>query len=241
MKDIKFTTRYEVDEEFYPRPSDKNLPEWYVKMEAYGGYGRGKDAGYEKTVTHHGEPNATIKRCVPVLDAITAGYILVTPADIWVRVNENSGEQEFVGRHSAFKISSHDNGQAVHHPMVKKDKNVPKLMNPWMIETPSGYSVLIISPMHNPNGIFTCMPGVIDTDTYTNEVNFPFVLDDPNFTGLIPAGTPMAQVIPFKRDAWKMEIGGHEEIEKGNKVFNKLSTKIFNAYKTLFWSRKEFK
>lgn len=241
MKNIKFTTRFTINEEFYPRPSDRNLPDWYVKMEAYGGYGRGKDAGYGKKVFHNGEPNSTIKKCVPVLDAMTAGYTLVTPVDVWVSREEGEEEPTFSSRQAFFKVSGHANGQAKNHPIAKSGRDIPKFMNPWMIETPAGYSVLIVPPMHNPNGIFTCLPGVVDTDTYTNEINFPFTLDDPSFSGLIPAGTPMVQVIPFKRDSWEMKIGGAEEIAKGDAVMHRLSAKIFNAYKTMFWSRKEFK
>jgi hypothetical protein len=53
------------------------------------------------------------------------------------------------------------------------------------------------------------------------------VINDPMFEGLIPKGTPVAQVIPFKRDKWKMKIGSKKEIEEQNKISTKLTTKIF--------------
>ena len=31
-------------------------------------------------------------------------------------------------------------------------------------------------------------------------INFPFVWNEPNFKGIVPAGTPLMQVIPIKRD-----------------------------------------
>lgn len=242
MKNITFTSRYDVEEEFYPRPASQDLPEWFAKMQSYGGFGHGKESeSFDKKVYRNGDPNATIKKCVPVLDAMTAGYILVTPADIWVEMPENDHDQIYTTRVQSFKISTHSHGQASSHPMVKKNKDVPKISNPWLIKTPPGYSVLITSPMHNPNGYFTCLPGVVDTDTYIQEINFPFTLNDPNFTGLIPAGTPMVQVIPFKRDTWEMKIGGEAEIKEANKVNSKHLTRIFNSYKVQFWSKKEFK
>jgi hypothetical protein len=242
MKNITFTSRYDVEKEFYPRPASQNLPEWFAKMQSYGGFGNSRESVvFEKKVYQNGDPNATIKKCVPVLDAMTAGYILVTPADVWVEIPENDHDQIYITRGPGFKVTTHSNGQASSHPSVVGNKDVPKFSNPWLIKTPPGYSVLITSPMHNSNGYFTCLPGVVDTDTYTQEINLPFTLTDPNFTGLIPAGTPMVQVIPFKRDVWEMKIGGEAEIQEANKVNSKHLTKIFNSYKVQFWSKKEFK
>ena len=85
------------------------------------------------------------------------------------------------------------------------------------------------------------MPGIVDTDTYNAPVNFPFVLNNIKFEGLIPAGSPMAQVIPFKRDSWEMEIGGTEEFVNQNKVTTLLRTKFFDSYKTQYRQNKEYK
>lgn len=243
MKKITFTTRHEIEEEFLPRPASENIPDWYVQMQSYGGYGRhGHDVstGVKKVFEGSGEANATIKKCVPVLDAMTAGYILVTPGDIWVQYPDNENEPIFITR-GWFKVSGHQNGQAGKHPNVPTGRDIPKINNPWIIQTPPGYSCLIVPPMHNPNGYFECLPGIVDTDTYVSEINFPFNLKDPKFSGLIPAGTPMVQVIPFKRDPWKMEFGGEKEIAAATSQGRKHMSQIFNVYKRLWWSKKEFK
>jgi hypothetical protein len=79
----------------------------------------------------------------------------------------------------------------------------------------------------------------VDTDTYNGGINFPFVLNDPTFEGLIPAGTPMVQVIPFKRDSWKSTIDlSTDSIMKSERL---LATKFYDRYKKLFWSKKEYK
>jgi hypothetical protein len=85
------------------------------------------------------------------------------------------------------------------------------------------------------------LPGVVDTDEYIAPVNFPFVLNDINFEGLIPAGTPMAQVIPFKRDSWKMVFGDEEKTIDQSKVANLIKTKFFDAYKNSYRKTKEYK
>jgi hypothetical protein len=107
--------------------------------------------------------------------------------------------------------------------------------------TPPGYSTLFVPPMHNPNNIFTILEGFVDTDTYKSPVNFPFVLNDINWRGIIPAGTPIAQAIPIKRSSWKHRIGSDKERTEQEKIVIKLKTLFFNSYKRQFWHRKEYK
>jgi hypothetical protein len=113
-------------------------------------------------------------------------------------------------------------------------------MNPWSIRTPDGYSALFVQPFHRES-IFAILPGIVDTDTYFAPVNFPFVLNDVAFEGLIPKGTPIAQVIPFKRESWTMAIGDAQEFVDLHKVTGQLATKAVDRYKSMFWMRKDYK
>jgi hypothetical protein len=58
---------------------------------------------------------------------------------------------------------------------------------------------MIIPPLNRPDPRFQCLAGVVDCDGYFEYVNFPFTFNQPNFHGILPAGTPLVQVIPFKR------------------------------------------
>ena len=50
----------------------------------------------------------------------------------------------------------------------------------------------------------------------------------------------MVQVIPFKRESWKMWSGFY--LEKAHqKVLNMLNSKWMDRYKTMFWSKKSYK
>jgi hypothetical protein len=117
----------------------------------------------------------------------------------------------------------------------------PKWINPWSIETPKGYSCLFIPPVHGGNEYFQIAEGIVDTDRYTSPVNFPFVLKDTEFTGLIPAGTPMVQIIPFKRDSWKQELGSEINEKKSTETTRLLSSQFYDRYKKMFWTSKSFK
>jgi hypothetical protein len=240
MAKIIFTNTFGVPEEFYPQPTYKMLPEWYKQTESYVD-GKKKPKG-------NGDTSGTIKRCMPVFDALTSGYYLITYTDLYVSQEENINTftAEFTGTRSPrFQWSSlnpiqfHPLEQAPLHPVATGDQ-IPKWINPWSIKTPPGYSTLFIPPVHRENA-FVALPGVVDTDTYTAPVNIVFTLSNPDFEGLIPAGTPIAQVIPFKRESWEMKIGEEKEIIDQNKVTTLLRTKFFDSYKTQFRHNKEYR
>lgn len=219
------TTGAELEQ---PKPASRLVPDWYKNTESY--------IQGEKKPDGAGNTNATIKRCMPVFDAIVAGYIIESPADIFVSIKNDGQWFEW----SDFElISFHPIAQAPGHP-DRKPFPYPKWRNPWSITTPKGYSTLFVQPFHRES-VFTILPGIVDTDQYTAPVNFPFVINDPSFEGLIPKGTPIAQVIPLKRDSWTMELGTMKDLEAQNKVTRKLQSKFFDRYKSMFWTKKEYK
>lgn len=219
---VTFTDVIGVAGEYAPKPAIHFIPEWYKKMEA----------SFPKEQT----PNSlsTIKKCIPVLDAITAGYIIVSPCDVYVSIKE--GEPNYDSTIPNL-ITFHPRKQAYKHPKVN-DFQFPKWNNPWAIKTPKGYSCLFVPPMHNQSDRFVILEGIVDTDNYSAAVNFPFVLKTPDKEFMIPAGTPIAQVIPFKRDKWESSIS--KEKEEPAKIARYLDSHFFDRYKRLFWERKSF-
>ena len=234
MEIIKFTDTLGVPEEYYPKPADKFIPSWYKNLESY--------LNEIKAPTGQGTTTATIKRCMPVFDAMVSGYIIVSPADVYIsQTTLDDGTKKSWFEWSNFGlITFHPVEQAPQHPKVNGNMSYPKWTNPWSIKTPKGYSTFFTQPMHRES-LFTILPGIVDTDVYSGPVNFPFVLNDPDFQGLIPAGTPIAQVIPIKRDDWKMKLGSKKDFIEQQKVNNKLKTKFFDSYKIMFRQNKSYK
>jgi hypothetical protein len=227
---IIFTKVKDVSNAYFPKPASDYLPDWYKKTPSYLGGKKELDANYTAP--------STIKKCQPVFDVLTAGYIIPTYCDLWIRKDE---EGNIIYVTSALvNIEQHPVSQAIYHPYMNNNP-FPKWVNPWSISTPKGYSCLFIPPVHGGNDFFTIVDGLVDTDHYNNPVNFPFVLKDKDFEGLIPAGTPMVQVIPIKRDIWKMEEGPDKMADKIHEDAKKLESVFFNRYKSLFWQRKEYK
>ena len=221
-------TNTSVAELEQPKSASKLIPDWYKNTQSYVS-GERKPAG-------NGKSSATIKRCIPVFDAITAGYIIELPADVFVSIRD--GQQWFEWSDFGL-INFHPIEQAPEHP-DKKPFAYPKWINYWAITTPKGYSTLFVQPFHRES-VFTILPGIVDTDQYTAPVNFPFIINDPTFEGLIPKGTPIAQVIPFKRDSWTMKLGNKKDLEIQAKVAKRLQNKFFDRYKSMFWTKKEYR
>jgi hypothetical protein len=225
---ITFTNVSGFDELEKPQPASKFIPDWYKNMDSY--------IGGKKGTNGNGKINSTIKRCMPVFDAMTAGYIVTTPADVIVSIKND--EQVFEWS-SLGLIDFHPIEQAPTHPL-KNEHAYPKWITHWALRTPKGYSTLFVQPMHRES-VFTIFPGIVDTDTYYSPVNFPFSMNDPNFEGLIPKGTPIGQLIPFKRESWTIKFGDKNEVEKEKQIRNLLNTKFFDRYKTMFRQPKEYK
>jgi hypothetical protein len=239
--EILFTNRTEFDlSQYEPKPASQFLPEWYKKTESYvasEGLSPAGDSGDKRPYFSNNSP-ATIKKCLPVFDAITSGYIIVTPADLYIR-KDTSGLFHYQWKLFGELVGFHPNNQAPLHP-ASQNEQYPKLNNPWSIKTEKGWSCLFTQPMHQDLP-FTILPGIVDTDKYNVEVNFIFTMKDPNFEGMIPAGTPFAQVIPIKRESWKMKIGDKKDKENALKQHHFVMSKFFDVYKDFFWNKKQYR
>jgi hypothetical protein len=220
-----FTNMAHWADDTRPIEASKCLPEWYKKTDK------------RTPNNYHYESIGTIKSCMPVFDALTAGYILHTPCDVYVEFKDG---QPFL-KASLLNpvISEHSVKQGHLHPEAN-GYSFQKWLNSWAIKTPKGYSCLFIQPMHNPNEWFTILEGIVDTDEYINPVNFPFVLKDIKKEGIIPKGTPIAQIIPFKRDDWSIKYGDDSDYKAVVIQLSHLNSVFWNRYKRLFRKEKNW-
>lgn len=238
IKNITFTNVLGVPDGYNPTPASDLVPDWYKNLGSY--------MGGKKEPNVHNESPGTAKKCMPIFDAITGGYIIYTYCDIFVsqklEYGKVTGKKHPFFQSPSFKpITFHQKEQLPDHPNgAGHDIQYPKWNNAWSIKTEPGYSCLFVSPFHRETPMIA-FPGIVDTDTYTAPVNFPFVLKDPSMEGLIPAGTPIVQVIPFKRDSWQMSFGNEKDIEEQENLRKKLKTLFFDSYKRQFRQLKEYR
>ena len=246
--EIEFSTHEEYYnlKEDHPTPIKVNIPDWYKKLE----HGKKHDQFLFKK---------TIKGCMPFLETLTNGYLLRVHIDYYIKhgtVKDDEGKRsisiqtslEHMGEaYYANEKGININTSGIHRieqlegaPAVEKNGKVPfhKIANPWFIKTPRGYSCLFLNPLNNQEqDRFSIMPGIVHTDQYNLEINFPIIVNHEKYGDCefkIPKGTPYVQVIPFKRDDWKMKIKKKSTKQSENKMWN---LTFLNRYKDLIFNK----
>lgn len=194
-----------------PIQTGKAIPEWWRRL----------PHTYPARDTF-GAESMTAKKCMPLQDIMTLGYIIPLQADVQVMTNVdgsvikvvNPPELKIAEFHSIDQV-----GGKKHAPGAPTQPI--KFINHWVIKTAPGWSTLFVPPINHMNPLFTCLGGMVDTDTYTKEINFPAIWHEKNFDGKIKAGTPLVQVIPIKRNSFpkkpvvrKMSDAEFDEIER---------------------------
>lgn len=213
----------------FPEPvkSSKRIPEYYKKLNAQ---------------SSNNPQSATAKRCVPFMEAITAGYIIPLWSDLFVVARNGEIELTFpdnfpldqsLGHHSYHQLEDHP---ASH---LSYGKDLMKFINPWIIESPPGVSCLFTTPMNHFETRFKLIDGIVDTDTYYNQINFPFIWTGGDGEFFIEKGTPLVQVIPFVRYSFNKYQVKTTNIKKQNKTVSVLGTVLKNGYRKYFWHKRK--
>jgi hypothetical protein len=221
-----------------PSPISKWIPKWYSIADRFF-----KDEKDAYILDDEGGKMATWKGCPALLDIFTSGYVLKTPCDITFSMNEND-EIEIKAEDSRY-----DDFCVMRPPLAGfpapagYNKNSFAWMSDWGIETPEGYSCLYLTPVNRFDLPFINTTGIIDTDKVSVPGSLPFFILD-GWTGTIPAGTPYAQIFPFKRENWDSEI----RVDRAGDIYDRVvkTRKIFRqpnggVYKDKFWERREYK
>jgi hypothetical protein len=200
-----------------PVPAKTEIPDWF------------------KSIPSLIEGEMSIKRCVPVLDAFTAGYIIVTNVDFMF--DEESGR--FLDNASYSSPISHHLDFQTENMEIDKNLNPHpfKWTNQWYLKVPKGYSLLITHPLNRTELPFHSLTGIVDADVHPVIINFPFFMKK-GFSGLIPAGTPLVQIIPIKREPWKLKVNDQDTYFY--KDFWKWNSQPEATYKRKFWQRKDY-
>jgi len=187
---IEFLTTEEfIDVLIPPEPAGKFIPEWYKAIPPYSKTDR----------DHKGCPAMSAKKCLPMIDAMTNGFIIPLSGDIHIRTNEDASliditENPFV------KLTEEHSPEQVGPKFPFPGKHLIKFINKFVIKTPPGYSCMFVAPINHLETRFLTLGAVVDTDKYDREINFPTVWMANDFDDVLPAGTPIIQCIPFKRE-----------------------------------------
>jgi hypothetical protein len=212
---------FHVDPEFFgkipePFPASRAVPDWLKKL----------------PLDRDGEP--TIKRCAPFLQAMTAGYIIPVPFDIEF-ICSAAGELSF--HMTPMMPQRHLPSQQVATPF--SSAKIIKLINPWLVKTPPGYSTLFVRPFNRFDCPFVPLTGVVETDTYFGAVQLPSVCQMPiGSSYTLPRGAPLVQVIPILRESWTSTAKAIDDAER--QKLSQVYAENEHLYKDVHWRKMEY-
>ena len=218
--------KFESVHEGYPDiivPAKKNIPKWF------------KD---QKDIDIH---NKTFKSCVPFVESMVTGYNVVLPVDLLVEQkdgyphlnwNQSSESVRLVGSRLNESIDNIPTPHGYH-------KNSFFWHFPASFEIPVGYSMLVTHPLNRFDLPFQALSVVIDGGYTLSPFAFVTFFIREGFEGIIPQGTPIVHIFPFKNDKWTAEKTPGT-VKKGE-LMAKKSTAVYSGwYKKTWWTKKHY-
>jgi hypothetical protein len=237
-KKIIFEQGYRYVEGLLKTPSSaiKYLPKWYKDQKTFSN-GENNLLKTEKK----GPSSGTYKLCIPLVDSMSSGYMLELPADIIVtNKSEDGGYIPFIRWAVDFEVLDGLQTTALgNYPIPTGFSELGfRWVVHWQIKTPNDYSLWITHPSHRHDLPFFTLNGFIDTDKFPVPLFLPFFIKN-GFEGIIEEGTPIAQMIPIKRENWKSFEKPYSEQRRIN-FLNYVKLNIIRTYKNKYWSRKKY-
>ena len=225
------------DSKSTPTPTSKTIPEWYRQADRFA-----KDENGDYWIGPDNGKVPTWKACPAIFDTMVTGYTLNTPCDIeFIQKDSDTltvnildkKYQDFCTPRGEMPQFEHPEGYYKNHFAWFYD---------WAIETPKGYSSLLSQPFNRFDLPFLNTVGIIDTDKVNLPGSLPFFIRK-GFSGVIKAGTPFVQILPFKREDWSSKIiieNSKNLRNKNNENSKKYRVPDGGVYKNKVWEARKY-
>ncbi len=223
-----------------PGPAVKTIPDWYREADRFA---QNPMTGKPWEMPNGGGKIPTWKACPAVYDIMGSGYMYKTPCDI----------EFFEDQYGQIQVKVLDEKNK---DFIQERMPMPQFKNPhgyhekhfawwadWAVELPEGYSALYSQPFNRFELPFLTTNGIIDNDKVHLPGTMPFFIAK-GFTGVIPAGTPYAQILPFKRENWESEVvsafNPMEMMTKNHENSAKYRVPDGGVYQREVWERRKY-
>ena len=224
-----------------PEPAGRTIPDWYRKALRFV-----PDAatGQPMELPDGGGKIPTWRACPALYDVMGSGYMYRTPCDIEFMEDANGVVHGRVldEQFSQFLLEREPLPQFV-CPAGYHQKHFAWWPD-WAVELPAGYSALYMQPLNRFELPFLTTSGIIDNDKLFMPGTMPFFFLK-GMSGVLPAGTPYAQIFPFKRESWESDfdvsITEPEQGEKYRKNAEYFRQPDGGIYLKEVWERRTYK
>ncbi len=178
-----------------PRPlaAQSALPDWLRRMAP-----RAPSPVHQRSIR-------TVKQCPPFVDAMAHGFLIPLPCDVAVHDGVFRWDWPLpplsVAEHPRAPLSFHVPEQIAGSPLAQGHRAALKFNSFWTIELEPGWSLMVVHPINRDDLPFRLISGLVDADRFSDVgINFPAVWIDPDFAGVLPRGTPIAQCFAVPRE-----------------------------------------
>lgn len=222
-----------MEDEVFSRhvhPIKNSIPQWFKDTPPY----------VNGDVSPRINPkNLTMKHCIPFLDSLTIGYAVPLQGDVVV-TQFPDGPNLSWGDNSRPPVSLRPAEFAPLLPVLEGYTNMLHFVwnAPQIIKLPKGYSAIVTHPFNRFDLPFFTLTAILDADSVVAGGSIPFFIKK-DFEGVITAGTPILQIIPFKRESWIAVEDKELKLESKRQKYNSVST-VMGWYKKNSWKRKSY-
>jgi hypothetical protein len=247
MKILKFrlhnkSHEYEV---IKPVPANWKIPEWFRQGEVY--LQKSSESVLPKELRHAG-----MKACMPLLDSLTSGYLLLLWRNVEITKNENNVvkwryvvkdkdgqwvEDTSENPYIAIEERPFELGYTMPRPAGYAFNHLT-WHSFWGMEAPRGWSILFTHPLNQFQLPFITGSGIVDSDNFTTNGRVPFFIKD-GWTGVLEEGTPLVQFIPIKRATWISKYSDHFN-KKDHWGITEISKTSNGHYRNKLWISKKY-
>jgi len=204
MIEVKFNTTFQGLKETAPiQPAMTFMPEWFKKMPAQ----------YMKKIMTpdigKGAPLSSTRLCPGLVEYFKKGFIVPLWSDLLIDVSRKGKEVKWFWKFAddEYKLDVHSPEQFLNYVPGHAQKTIHmvfKVISPWTVQLPKGYSMYQLPVYYQFDPNFHVLPGIFPGDTYSELHSQLCVTTLDQF--IIKRGTPIAHYVPFKREDFKHKI-----------------------------------
>jgi hypothetical protein len=215
-----------------PVPARTMLPDWLRRMPA---------SAHSEL---HGREIRTVKQCPPFVDAMAYGVMILLPCDVKVEQGAFSWDWDIpppaTEAHPRAPLSFHAAPQLAGAPFARDGQAAIKFNSFWTIECEAGWSLFATHPVNRDDLPFRTISGLVDADRFHDGgINFPAVWIAPEFCGVLPRGTPVAQCFAVPRGTTELVFEPFDEAHRRSYVATVSEVlKAPNVYRKKFRARR---
>lgn len=254
MSKLKFISMIEgVDETMPVIPAYKHQYEWVKRATK-----NFKESG---TLTDKVDTNQLLpflsklnvrhtSKCPGIINLKSKGFIVRTHSDIHLKIKEGSYEWNTPSDWTAMSDGhcedtiTHHFEDSLHQFMTDWPKDtlniILKINLPWYVKIPKDYELIMIDPFYKDDYRFTVCPGLFEPDLGLAKLNVPIYWHSTDGEFMIKAGTPIAQLIPIKKENVDFEVTNKNDDKDFSKQIRLMQLKFQEGFTRNYNKVREF-